>query len=63
MNVLQSGPWPDLERGTEEGGRILARPVAGGEGKETREREEVMAHLLVYLDRVRGGQRGLVGEG
>ena len=50
-------------RGTEEGGRIPARPVAGGEGKETREREEVMAYLLVYLDRVRGGQRGLVGEG
>ena len=50
-----------MGRETEKSGRILARPVAGGEEKETREREEVMAHLLVYLDRVRGGRRGLVG--
>jgi len=29
---LQSGPWPDLGRKTEEGGRIPVRPVADGEG-------------------------------
>ena len=31
-------------------GRIPARLVAGGEGKETGEQEEVKAHLMVCLD-------------
>jgi hypothetical protein len=31
-------------------GRIPARVVAGGEGKETGEQEEVKAHLMVCLD-------------
>ena len=31
-------------------GRIPSRLVAGGEGKETGEQEEVKAHLMVCLD-------------
>ena len=31
-------------------GRIPVRLVAGGEGKETGEQEEVKAHLMVCLD-------------
>ena len=38
---MQIGPWPVLGRGTGKGGRIPARWVAGGEGKEAR------ANLLV----------------
>ena len=38
------------EQGKELTGRIPARLVAGGEGKETGEQEEVKAHLMVCLD-------------
>ena len=31
-------------------GRIPSRLIAGGEGKETGEQEEVKAHLMVCLD-------------
>jgi hypothetical protein len=43
-------------------GRIPARWLAGGERKMDREREEVMVHLLMYLDRVWDALRWLVGE-
>ena len=39
-------------------GRISMRLIAGGEGKETGEQEEVKAHLMVCLD-----GSGMVGAG
>ena len=45
LKFLQSGPCPDLGRGTEEGGRISSRPVTGGEGRGARELEGVEANL------------------
>ena len=47
-----------MARGTWRGGRIPARLIAGGEGKEAREQEEVEAHLLVCLDGF-----GMIGAG
>ena len=44
---LQIGPWPVLGRGTGKGGRIPARWVAGGEGKEAREVKWARANLLM----------------
>ena len=46
---MQIGPWPVLGRGTGKGGRIPARWVAGGEGKEVREVKWARENLLMGL--------------
>ena len=56
------GPW---RHGRGQGGRgspDFGEGVASGENKGTMEREEVTAHLLMYLYRVWDALRWLVGE-
>ena len=52
-----------MGRETKEGGRILARWLAGGEGRGARELEEIEANLLVGLGVAWDGRRVVVGDG